>query len=169
MLRRITDYLKKVISPISRILGGISMVAIVFVTLLVVVDVCLRRLFNSPIFGSHELSSLSFSIIVFLPLAWCAFNNNHVELDLVVKKLPKTTQSSIEVIILLLTSGILGLMSWQLLIQGMKLQAANQETALLEIPMYPFIYIATLGSIILTLAFFIRFLYSLSTIIEKRR
>jgi len=119
--------------------------------------------------GSHELTSLGFSMIVFLPLAWCAFNNNHVELDLVVKKLPKTAQLSIEVIMMLLTTGILGLMSWQLLVQGMKLQAATQETALLEIPMYPFIYLATLGSIVLTLAFFIRFIYSLSNIIEKKQ
>ena len=169
MLGRIENYLNKVVSPISRALGNISMVVIVLVTLLVVVDVCLRRFVNSPIQGSKELSSLAFSIIVFLPLAWCAINNSHVELDLVVKRLPKTTQLSIEVIMMFLTTGIVGLMSWQLLIQGTKLQAANAETALLEIPMYPFLYLATLGSLMLTLAFFIRFIHSLSNIIEERR
>ena len=169
MLGRMANHLKKVVSLISRILGNISMVVIVLVTLLVVLDVILRRFFNSPIQGSKELSCLAFSIIVFLPLAWCAINNGHVELDLVVKKLPKTTQLSIEVIMMFITTCILGLMSWQLLIQGTKLQVANQETAILGIPMYPFLYLATLGSLVLTLAFFTRFIHSLNNIIGEQR
>ena len=169
MLDRVANHLKKVASPISRVLGDISMVVIVLVTLLVVVDVCLRRFFNSPIQGSHDLSSLAFSIIVFLPLAWCAINDGHVELDLVVKRLPKTARLSIEVIMMFITTVILGLMGWQILIQGTKLQASNVETAILGIPMYPFLYLATIGSLMLALAFFIRFLYSLSNIIQERR
>jgi TRAP-type C4-dicarboxylate transport system permease small subunit len=169
MLDRVANHLKKVVSPISRVLGDISMVVIVLVTLFVVVDVCLRRFINSPIQGSHDLSSLAFSIIVFLPLAWCAINDGHVELDLLVKRLPKPARLSIEVMMMFITMVILGLMSWQLLIQGTKLQAANAESAILEIPMYPFVYLATLGSLMLALAFFIRFLYSLSNIIEERR
>lgn len=169
MLDRVANHLKKVVSPISRVLGDISMVVIVLVTLLVVVDVCLRRFFNSPIQGSHDLSSLAFSIIVFLPLAWCAINDGHVELNLVVKRLPKTAQLSIEVIMMFITTGILGLMSWQLLIQGIRLRDMNAETAILGIPMYPFLYLATLGGLMLALAFFIRFLYSLSNTIEERR
>ncbi len=169
MLDRVANKLKKVVSPISRVLGDISMVVIVLVTLLVVVDVCLRRFFDSPIQGSHDLSSLAFSIIVFLPLAWCAINDGHVELDLVVKRLPKTAQLIVEVIMMFITTVILGLVSWQILIQGTKLQAANAETAILGIPMYPFLYLATLGGLMLALAFFVRFLYSLSNIIEERR
>jgi len=169
MLDRVGNNLKKVVSPISRVLGDISMVVIVLVTLLVVVDVCLRRFFDSPIQGSHDLSSLAFSIIVFLPLAWCAINDGHVELDLLVKRFPKTAQLSTEVIMMFITVVILGLMSWQLLVQGTKLQAANAETAILGIPMHPFVYLATLGGLMLALAFFVRFLYSLSNIIKKRR
>jgi len=169
MLDRVAKHLKKVVSPVSRVLGDISMVVLVFVTVLVVVDVCLRRFFNSPIQGSHDLSSLGFSMIVFLPLAWCAINDGHVELNVVVKRLPKITQLSIEVIMMFITTVILGLMSWQLLMQGTKLQAANVETAILGIPIHPFLYAATLGSLMLTLAFFIKFLYSLSNIIGKRR
>lgn len=169
MLDEAANHLKKVVSPISRVLGIISMVVIVLVTLLVVVDVCLRRFFNSPIQGSHDFTSLAFSIIVFLPLAWCAINDGHIELDLVVKRLPKTAQLSIEVIMMFITVAILGLMSWQLLIQGTVLQSSNAETGILGIPMYPFIYLATFGSLILALAFFIRFIRSLSNIIEEQR
>ena len=169
MLDMVANHLKKVVSPASRVLGDISMVVIVLVTLLVVVDVCLRRFFNSPIQGSHDLSSLGFSMIVFLPLAWCAINDGHVELNLIAKRLPKITQLSIEVIMMLISTGIMGLVSWQLLIQGIRLRDMNAETAILGIPMYPFLYLATLGILILALAFFIKFLYSLSTILQERK
>lgn len=169
MLDRVADYLKKVVSPISGILGNITMVAIVLVVLLVVTDVCLRRFFNAPFQGTHELSNLAFSMIVFLPLAWCALKDGHVELSLLVKRFPKTMQLSIRVVMMFITVVILGLMSWQILVQGTKLQAANRETALLEIPMHPFLYLASFGSIMLTLAFLIRFIRSLSNLMKERQ
>jgi len=169
MLGRAANNLKKLVSPISRVLGDISAVVIVLVTVLVVADVCSRRLLNSPIEGTHDLSGFAFSIIVFLPLAWCALNDGHVELDILVKRLPKTTRAIIEVIMMFITTVIVGLMGWQILIQGTKLQAANAETAILGLPMHPFLYLATLGSLMLALAFFIRFLYSLSTALQKRK
>ncbi len=169
MLGRVANNLKKLVFPISRVLGDISGVVIVFVTLLVVADVCARRLFSSPIGGTHELSGFAFSIIVFLPLAWCAINDGHVELDIVVKRLPKTAQLSIEVIMMFITTVILGLMTWRISVHGTTLQAANAETAILGIPMYPFLYLASFGSLVLTLAFLIRFIRSLSNIIEERQ
>jgi len=162
MLNRVADYLNKIVSPVSLGLAIISMVVIVLVVLLVVVDVSLRRIFNSPIEGSHDLQMLAFSIIVFLPLAWCAIHRGHVELDLITRRLSNTARRYLEAIMMFITTAILALMSWQLLVQGTKLQASNAETAILEIPMHPFIYLATVGSIILVLAFFIRFLQVIS-------
>ena len=158
MIGRVADYVKVVVSPISRALVNISMVVLFLTIMLVVADVSLRRLFNAPIEGTNDLASLAFSIIVFFPLALCALNNGHVELDLITKRLPKTAQRILEVIMVFLTTVILGVVSWRLPVQGAILQAANRSTTILEIPLYPFVYLATIGSIILTLAFFIRFL-----------
>lgn len=169
MLGRVANNLKKLVFPISRVLGDIGVAVMVFVTLLVVVDVCARRIFNSPIGGTHELSGFAFSIIVFLPLAWCAMNDSHVELNIVVNRLPKTARLIIEVIMMFITTAILGLMSSQILVHGTSLQAAKAETAILGIPFYPFLYLASFGGIMLTLAFLIRFIQSLSNIIEERR
>ena len=168
MLGRVADYVTKVVSPISRVLGGISMAVIVLVTLLVVTDVCLRRLFDAPIQASHDFTSLAFSIIVFLPLAWCALNNRHIELDLITKTLPKMAQRSLEVIMVFLTTAILGVLSWQLLVLGTKLQAVGAITAMADIPKFPFVYLATLGSSMLTLAFFARFLKAINNLRGER-
>jgi len=165
----LTDWLKKVVSPVNKILSDISAVVIVLITLLVVADVSLRRLFNSPIHGTHDLTILGFSMILFLPLAWCALKDGHVELDVIVKKFPKTAQSAIEVLMLLFTVIILVLMSWQIFMQGTKLQASNAQTAILEIPMYPFLYLASFGSLLLTITYLIKFIHLISNIGEAKR
>ena len=164
MLVRVIDYIKKVVSPISEVLVHIAMAVIVLVTLVVVADVSLRRLFNSPIHGSNDLATLGFSIIVFLPLAWCALQNGHIELDLITRKLPKMAQQSLEVIMTFLGVIILVLVTWQILEQGIKLQAGNAESAILGIPLPPFIYSAFVGMAILTLAFFIRLLNGINNL-----
>lgn len=169
MLRRIENYLNKVVSPISRVFGNISMVLIILVILLVIVDVCLRRFFDSPLRGANELVSLAFSIIVFFSLAWCALNDGHIEVDFVVNKFPKTTRLIIETIMIFLTAAILGLMSWRMLVYGTMMRASNMESGLLEIIIYPFIYLAALGCLLVALAFIIRFLRLLSDITEGRR
>ena len=169
MLDRVADSLKKVIFPISRVLAGISMVVILLAILIVFADVLLRRLFDSPINGSRDFTMLAFSIIVFLPLAWHAFNNGHIEIGFLVNKFPKTVQSILEVIMMFIATVILGLMSWRLLVQGTLLQAWGAGSTTLRITVYPFVYLATLGSIMVTLAFLIRFLRSLSNLRGERR
>lgn len=169
MLERMADSLKKVLSPISAALTGISIAVIVLVVLAVVAEVVARRFFNSPIRGAGELNQLAFTIIVFLPLAWAALKGSHIELDLLSSKFPKRVRSGTDVVIMLMTVGILGLMSWQLLEQGMSLQHQNATTNTMGIPMYPFAYIAALGGIMVTVAFFIRFLRSLNDTIKRER
>lgn len=169
MFGRVADYVAKVVSPISRILGNICMVVIVFVTLLVVADVFMRRVFEEPIHGSHDLTTLAFSIIVFLTLAWSTLKNRHIELDLITNRLPKTAQSILEVIMIFFTTGVLGVLSWQLLIFGTKLRNANSVSAILEIPMFPFVYLAAFGSLIVTLAFFIRLLNAINSLRRERQ
>lgn len=169
MLDRVADYIRKVITPVSRGLGGISMVVIALVTLLVVADVILRRLFNSPIKASHDFLGLGFSMIVFLPLAWSALNNRHIELDLITKRLPKTAQSILEVVMVFITTVVLGVLSWQLLALGIKLQDANAITAMADIPKYPFVYLAAFGCLLFTLAFFIRLLNAINNLRGERK
>ena len=106
MLHRVAEYLQKVLSPVSRVLGDISMAVIVVVMLLVVVDVSLRRFFNAPIRGSHDLTALGFSMVVFLPMAWCALKDGHVDLNILVNKFPKNLRLGVEIAMMLITTGI---------------------------------------------------------------
>ena len=169
MLEKAAEYMRKVVFPVSRILGDVSMIPIVFMTLLIVVDVLSRRFFNAPIKGSRDMTELAFSISVFLSLAWCAVKGGHVDLDVLVMRFPKGLRLRVEVVILLLTTAMLGVLSWQLIVYGVRLQNMNQETAVLSIPVYPFLYLAALGSIFLTLVYLINFISSLGNAVRRSK
>jgi len=167
MLKRVAEYLTKVVSPVSRILNDLSMVVLAGVMFLVVVDVLVRRLFNAPIIGTHDIATMGFSLIVFLPMGWCTLIDRHVDLTVVVNRLPQKMQQYIQVVMMLLTAAILGVTAWQLLKQGIRLQSMGGETGVLGIPFAPFAYLATLGMVMMTLGFFIKFLLALSNTMEK--
>lgn len=156
MLDRVEESLNRFISIISARLVDISAVVTILLILLIVADVVSRRFFNAPIRASTELATVGFSIIVFLPLAWAAIKGVHVELDFLVIRFPKKIRFGIEVAIMLFTTIMLGLMSWQIFVRGTKLQAAHQVTVLLAVPLYIFAYLAAFGSLILTLAYFMK-------------
>lgn len=169
MIAGVARHINRLVSPVSKVLSYVSAVVMALTVLLVVVNVCMRRFANSPILGVHDISALAFSIIVFLPMAWCALKDGHVSFNIVVDRFPRTTRLAVEAIMLLITTGILGLVSWQLVMQGIRLGSMNAETALLEIPLSPFLYLAALGMTMMTMAFLIKFLQLLSAIGKPRK
>ena len=114
MLDRVAEILTKVISPISRVLADIGVVMVVLVILVVVSDVTLRRFFSAPISGSRDLTILGFSIIVFLPMALCTMTDSQIQVDFLVSKFPKSVRRGLEVVMIFITTIILGLMSWEI-------------------------------------------------------
>ncbi len=162
MIDIVANGLKRAVFPISRGLGAVAMAILVVMMVFTVIDVFMRRFLNSPIRGIHELTELSFALIVFLALAYCAVRDGHITVDTLVKKFPKTVAAIIDAIILLATSGILGLVSWQLVVHALNLQRMNQETVSLGVIVYPFVYLGAVGTMLITLVYFIQFLYSLT-------
>jgi len=167
MLKRVADSLIRVLSPISLLLNQLSMVALTGAMLIVVVDVIMRRLFKASIVGSHDLTLVIFSIVVFAPMAWCTLQDRHVDLAILVNHLPKGARKAIDALMMLLTVILLGITCWQLLKQGLRLQSMGAETSVLLIPMYPFVYLATFGVFLMTLSFFAKFLITLNEMTKR--
>ena len=164
MINKVAEYSKKLITPISQFWVVISMVAMVLVVLFIVADVFMRAVFNSPIRGTSDLVILAFSMIAFFPMALAALEGHHVALDVLVTRFPRAPRYTLELIMNLITTGILGVVTWRLLLHGMRLQSMNSETVLLGIPFSPFLYLATFAFALMTLAFLIKAIESLSKV-----
>lgn len=164
MLERAAYYLQKGIFPASRVVGSIGVGLLIVLVLLTVADVVLRRFFDSPIRGYLELTEFILGIIVFLTLAYCAVQGGHIVVDVLVSRFPQRTQASIGAIVHFCSAGILGLISWQLFLHAMRVRDMGEISAILGIWLYPFVFIAALGTILLAMVFLIQSLYALAEV-----
>ncbi|MDH4067505.1 MAG: TRAP transporter small permease [Dehalococcoidia bacterium] len=156
MFTKAARYINKAVSYPSDLLSGISMVAIVFVMMAVVVDVLGRWLFHSPLRGAWDIITLAFAVIVWGPMALAAFKGAHVALTVVVDRLPRLPRLGLELIIASVTSGMLGMLGWYLLMYGMRLARRIAQTGVLKIPVAPFVYFAAFGCLLMVLVFLAR-------------
>jgi TRAP-type C4-dicarboxylate transport system permease small subunit len=156
MFARAVKYIGKGISYLSNSLSVISMVALVFVMVAVVIAVLARWLFDAPLRGTWELVTLGFAIVVWAPMAMAALKGQHVALTLVLDRLPRRPKLALEVIIALVSSGVLGMLSWRLVMYGIRLGQTISRTPLLKIPYEPFLYFAAAAVAVMALAFLAR-------------
>jgi TRAP-type C4-dicarboxylate transport system permease small subunit len=156
MFTRVAKYMNKGLSYPSNLLSAAAMVAIAFVVLAVVADVFMRYAFNSPIFGTWDLCRLAFTVIVWGPMAMAAMKGSHVAVTFLLEKLPRLPRLGAELIIALVTTGMLGLVSWRLVMQGIVLQTTGTETGTLRISYAPFAYFTAFACAVMALAFLAR-------------
>lgn len=70
----------------------ISAFAITCMSFMIVVDVFLRYVFNSPLPASVEISQLFEPYVVFLPFAYTLFIGRHVRVTLLTSRLPRVPE-----------------------------------------------------------------------------
>ena len=145
----------------------IAMVLLVLLVLLTVADVIMRRFFNAPIGGTFELTRVILGTIVFFSLAYCAVKGGHIVVDVLVTRFPQWAQSSVRIIIHLLSVVIMFVISWRLFAYAVKMEAVGEVTAIWNIPVYPFVLLAALGSTLATLIFFIQFVHIIYEVSRK--
>ncbi len=140
----------------SNLVSAVAMVAMVFVVVAVVIDVCLRYFLNSPLYGLWDICAIAFSIVVWGPMAMAAFKGSHVAMTFLVERLPRVPRLGIGLVVNLVTGGILGIVSWRLLVHGMIMADTKVQTGVLKIPYAPFAYFAAFSVAVMALVFLAR-------------
>ena len=156
MFTRAAKYMVKGLSYPSNLVSAAAMVAMVFVVVAVVVDVCLRYFLHSPLLGLWDICTVAFSVIVWGPMALAAFKGSHVAMTFLVDKLPRLPRLGLELVVNLVTSGILGTVSWRLLMHGIVMAETKVQTGVLRIPFGPFAYFAAFSCALMALVFLAR-------------
>jgi len=156
MFTRAGKYINKVLSYPSSVLAAMGMVAMVFVMMAVVVAVISRELFHSPLRGTWDLVTLAFAILVWGPMAMAALKGSHTALTFLLDRFPRSPRLGLELIIALLTSAMLGMLTWRLVAYGIDLGERISRTGVLKIPFEPFAYFAAAGCALMALAFLAR-------------
>ena len=120
--------------------------------LLTVADIVGRRAFNQPVYGALEVSE---------------FMRGHVTIGLFIDRLGARVQNIIDSIVYLLFLLTFCWLTVHLGKYATEVLGHNVVSGSLEIPKYPFIYLAAIGSALLSLFVFVHLLLFFAGVIKK--
>src|SRR5262249_54963866 len=99
-----------------------------------------------------ELSELLMVFLVFGAFAVTELRGGHVDIDVVVLRLPPRLRALSESLAAVLSMGFWGAVAWRTAVHAANVGAAGDTTPNLGVPLAPFVWIAAAGTALFTLA-----------------
>ena len=150
------ERIKKIVYSISNAVGMIGNLCIVFNMVIVTVSIMMRVLFRSPILGLVDIVGLVSGCIVALTIAFTEKENGHVSASFIIAYFPKNVQIISHIIVSLLSNALLALLGWRLFIYARQAYIRGTASGTVDIPLYPFAFICSLGMFLFFLTFLVK-------------
>ena len=144
--------IKKIVGVCCEIAAKIGMLAIFILLVLTVGDVAGRFIFNKPIAGTFEVTKILFALSVFFSFPVAQFRGENLGITLLYDKFPIRVKGILDFISALISMAMFSVAFWQTLKYAARMKAAGSITSVLRWPMFPWIYIASIGLLILVVA-----------------
>ncbi|MCW9033250.1 MAG: TRAP transporter small permease [Alphaproteobacteria bacterium] len=135
-------------------------------SVMTVISVAGRFLFDTPIPGDFELIEIGCSAAVFAFLPYCHLHGGNIMVDVVTMKLSRSWQLRLESFGSLVFAVIATILVWRMYIGGVDMKGSGEETMVLMIPRwwgFPFI-IPSLGLLVI-----VTYYVSYRKFVESRR
>ena len=131
-----------VLYKISKWFSYVGGAVAIIMMLMVVVDVIVRFTFNKSILGSVELASYMLSIIAFTTIPFVESERMHIAIPLLFDRFPKKVRLFVSALVGFIGIGILVLITLTSYLLAVEYIGRGKVTAILSIPIYPFVFIA---------------------------
>lgn len=142
---------------LGRIERGVGLLLVLLLSAMVALtftDVVGRRLFNTPVFGAHDLTEHLMALIIFAGLPLLTARRGHLSVDLFDRWLLQPGWRPWHKLVDVLIAAVLGLIAWEYTLAVPEAQAINEVSPALTIPrawMYAFMALTTGLSALLAL------------------
>jgi TRAP-type C4-dicarboxylate transport system permease small subunit len=140
--------LKKWIQRLTLYVSYLGMVLLIPMMLLTTTDVMGRALWSRPIYGTVELSSYMLAIFILLGIAYTHQVKGHVRVTMLTSRLPRRATLALDLVTILLSMFIIGLIAWQGWVVGMEERAVSD---MLRVPQRPFKLLVSAAAFLLWL------------------
>lgn len=131
-------------------LGCVALFAMMGLT---VVDVVGRYAFNSPLLGAFELTEFLVLIMVFSFVGYTQAEKSHVTVEILVDRLPRKTQSFIDLFNYGVGLILMTLVTWKGFEKAMEAWATGESPMNLPVPDYPFVFFMAFGCAVMCIEF----------------
>jgi TRAP-type transport system small permease protein len=115
-----------------------------------------------PIPGTFELTEFALAIVVFASIGYTEILKQHISIDVVTARFPKRVQAYLDCVIYLAMIIMFSLVAWQSIVYAGHLVEGQNVSGVLSIPIWPFLIIVAIGSIIYTLALVVSLIGSIA-------
>jgi TRAP-type C4-dicarboxylate transport system permease small subunit len=143
---------RRVSFVINRLLSYVAAGALGLLMFLTVADIVGRYVFSRPVPGTFELTEMSMVFIVFLALGLAQHDNEHISLDLAYNYFSSRLKRFIDYFADLINLVVVAAVTWQLFEYSMRMAEGNYTTAVLKLPIHPFVLVAVAGTFAYVLA-----------------
>ena len=112
LLKTFAHGMESIITHVSRASNVIGIISVGILMLLITSDVLGRFLFNHPITGTIDISQYVMILAVYCAVAYCAMEEGHVSVNLIVSRFPQRIQAIIDSVTILISLPALSLIVW---------------------------------------------------------
>jgi len=133
------------ITALSRILVAIAAAGLLAMMFLTAFDVVMRYVFNQPVRGAMEVVEYLMAIVVSFSIAWCAHEKAHVSVDLFMTRFSVKIQATVHIFTSFAAMLFVLFMTWHNIRHVTDVYASKVTSAVLGIPIYPFMAMLSLG------------------------
>lgn len=151
----------------ARLLDRLTWIVLFGMMAMTMTDVLLRKLTNTTIIGAGEITEMMMAVVVFCSLAQCQVEEGHIKIDLIMRKAGPRIQSVVDMVTQFLCFGLFCLVTWGTFKHAMEIMEWEEVSIDLAIPIYPFVFIAVIGSAMLTLILLYKAVIALEKVLEK--
>ena len=161
------QWVEKCARPLTTCLKWIALATMGLLMIFITIGVIGRYLFNAPITGDVEVVEFAMVVLIMFGVAYAQAEETHVSVKLVVDRLPRKTQFGIDIFNFLMVVAILGLITWQTLIQARYSFETMDTSDILGIPLFYFRFVVPIGFLAFTLEAFLKLLRTIKLFSEN--
>ena len=151
---------------LAELLAEIGLIGLL---LIVIHEVIVRYVFDSPTLYSVELSEYLLVLVVFMSIGWVLKEDRHVSVTFVVDLLPIKLRLGLKLLTSLLTIVFLGILVWKGLRTTLTAYTGNyHSSSLLDFPMWIPYALIPLGALVLSLQYVVKISELIRTLMDGR-
>src|SRR4030042_780535 len=158
------SYLEKINDFLNKILMILGSVAVLLLMSLATVNAFLRIPFIKATWrGAYETVGFLGAIVIAFALGYTQKRKDHIVVDILTAKFSKRVNRILDGINYFVTMIFFAIISWQVLVWGMKISRSGEVSETLKIVFHPFIYSVSFGFAVFSLTLLIDFFKNLKS------
>lgn len=155
--RRIVNFFDRfslIVNKGMAFVAGLSL----FTLMLITVGEMVLRMFGKPMAGTIEIICWLSAVTTAFALGYTQINRGHVSIDIFINRLGKRLRAAISMLVYLASTALFAIVTWHLFRYAGVLKESGSLSETMEVIVYPWVYLVSVGCSGLTLVLFVDFM-----------